>query len=70
MKPPVEIEITEAEIEADDGRLIDGLCLICEKCRHEIEVFGDGEKSIKYGFYRMSYECPMKENNFYVSNSD
>lgn len=61
----VGVEIHQIELENDDGRPVDGLCVSCEKCGHEVEVYGTGAASAKRGAAMLHEECPEGESNFY-----
>jgi len=60
----VKFEVQYTTLEGDYGD-VDGIELICQKCGHSVEVFGEGESSIKRGAATLNEECPSGENNFY-----
>lgn len=61
----VKFETTHTTLENDYGREQDGIVVTCSKCGHQVEVFGDDERSIKRGAATLNDECPLEENNFY-----
>jgi hypothetical protein len=61
----VSVDIDEAEVENDDGRTIDGLCVTCEQCGHSVEVLGTTNASASYAAACLARECPKGERNFY-----
>jgi len=62
----VEVEIEETELENEDGINIDGIVASCGRCDHEVEVFGQGLKSIRRACIMLREECPNGEENYYV----
>lgn len=61
----VAVEISEEQLERDYGGYVDGLRLTCDRCGHEVTVFGTSERSAKRGACMLSEECPNDERNFY-----
>jgi hypothetical protein len=61
----VEVDILEDEVENDDGRPISGLRLTCERCGHEVEVWGTTDASARRGAAMLAEECPNGERNYY-----
>lgn len=64
MRVPVEVNVTATP----NGR--PGLCLVCTRCEHEIEVQGTTERARNYGFVQLKNQCPNGETNYYVSEGD
>lgn len=60
----VAVDISECELEGDYGP-VDGLCITCERCGHEVEVFGTSDASARRGGAMLREECPNGENNYY-----
>lgn len=60
----VEVEISHTDVEGDYGPM-DGLCLVCQRCGHHVEVRGTSGASASYGAVLFHKECPNSENNFY-----
>jgi hypothetical protein len=60
----VAVEIHHTDVEGDYG-LVDGLCLVCERCGHVVEVMGTSGASARYGVIKFREECPKSEANFY-----
>ena len=60
----VNVDIHQTDVEGDHGQ-VDGLCLVCEKCGHEVEVPGASGASARRGAVMLRDECPRGENNFY-----
>jgi hypothetical protein len=63
----VEVEIHTCDLDGDHGT-VEGLCLTCEKCGHEVEVFGTAAASAKRGAAMLREECPEGEENWYNVN--
>ena len=59
------VEADHVDLDGDHGP-VEGLRLTCERCGHEVEVFGISEASEMRGATMLREECPKKENNFYV----
>jgi len=66
----VPVTIEEAELETDEGRMIDGVVAICTRCDHEVESYGTSERSVKRCLALMREECPEGESNFYVDENE
>ena len=64
-KESVELEAIPKMVLSEREELIAGLQIICQRCCHEIHVFGQSASSLKYACYRMSQECPEGEKNWY-----
>jgi hypothetical protein len=60
----VSVDIFEEELDGDYST-VPGLRLICERCGHEVEVFGTDDRSARRGAAMLNEECPRGENNFY-----
>lgn len=65
----VECEVRHVDLEGDFA-LVDGVCVSCLRCRHEVEVFGGSEASIRRGLVMLREQCPRGEENFYVNADD
>ena len=61
----VVVDFEDALIDSDFGTTVDGICLICTRCGHNVEVMGTGIGSAKYGAVLLSEECPNGESNYY-----
>jgi len=61
----VEATADETELEGDHG-LVKGLVVTCDRCGHEVEVFGVSDASARRGGAMLAEECPKGERNFYV----
>jgi hypothetical protein len=64
----VHVTVEEIELEGDDGPDVPGLSLTCDKCGHEVEVYGTDDVSARRGAVMLREECPNGEHNFYVVN--
>ena len=62
----VDVDIEIATLEAEHGRLVEGITATCSRCGHQVEVFGTGVSSVKRGCAMLRDECPFGERNFYV----
>jgi hypothetical protein len=60
----VHVEIDHIDVEGDYGQ-VEGLCLVCARCGHEIEVAGTTGASARRGAIMLREECPKGESNFY-----
>jgi hypothetical protein len=61
----VECEITEVDLDSEDGeRQIPGIMATCE-CGHTTESYGTSESSVLRCLALMREECPDGGNNFY-----
>jgi hypothetical protein len=40
----------------------------CERCGHEVEVYGTSETSARRGAVMLAEECPKGEKNYYVAD--
>jgi hypothetical protein len=60
----VSVEIYQTDVEGDYGQ-VDGLCLSCHRCGHEVEVAGTSSASALRGAVMLREECPYDENNYY-----
>jgi hypothetical protein len=61
----VDVEISQEELEGDYSGYVSGLRLTCDRCGHEVTVFGTTDRSAKRGAVMLSEECPNGENNYY-----
>ena len=61
----VPCEVSVVELENEDGRMVDGVEVVCSRCGHCTESFGTGEASIRRCLALMRQECPKEERNFY-----
>lgn len=60
----VKFEVEYASLDGDYGT-VEGVIVTCNKCGHEVEVFGTGENSILRGASLLREECPSGESNYY-----
>jgi hypothetical protein len=60
----VSVEIYHIDVEGDYAQ-VDGLCLVCKTCGHEVEVAGTSGDSARRGALMLRQECPRGESNFY-----
>lgn len=64
-------EVTEIELENDDGQIVDSICVTCPVCDQEQESYGTGEKSIKRCLALLREGCEEADGpNFYVTEDD
>jgi ribosomal protein S27E len=61
----IDVEISKEELEGDYGNYVEGLRLTCDRCGHEVTVFGTSERSAKRGACMLAEECPNGERNYY-----
>lgn len=66
--PKVECEVTECELENENGNLVPGVEVTCSKCGHTTQSFGTSSRSIKRCLVLLREECPRGEKNFYAAD--
>lgn len=66
----VSCEIEETELETESGRMIESVLVHCSRCDHTTESFGIGDRSVRRCLVLMREECPMKQQNFYIVESE
>lgn len=69
-KARVVCEVAYVELEGDDAREVEGVCVTCGQCGHETESFGTSEASIRRCCVLLREECPECENNYYVTEEE
>lgn len=62
----VKCTVEEITMEGDHGD-VDGICVRCGECDHEVEVFGTTGRSIRRALVMLREECPEEAQNFYVA---
>lgn len=60
--------VDEAEIENDEGRMVDGIEVTCSRCGHLTASFGTSDASVRRCLALMREECPGGESNYYVAD--
>ena len=65
----VRCSVDEVELEGDYG-LVDGVSVSCTRCGHETESFGTRDVSVRRCLALMREECPNRESNYYITDSD
>lgn len=60
----VSVEVLSIEMDGDFGT-VSGVCLVCSRCYHEVEVVGHSAASIRRGCVMLREECPRGEENCY-----
>jgi hypothetical protein len=53
-----------------DYTSVEGIRLTCERCGHEVEVYGTEERSLSRAAVMLKEECPKGERNYYVVEED
>lgn len=66
----VECEVEEVVLENDEGREIDGVRVVCDRCGHCTESLGTTGRSVRRCLVLLREECPRHEENFYVVEDD
>jgi hypothetical protein len=56
---------TTTDLDGDYGT-IEGICVTCNRCQFEVEVFGTGSSSHQRAAVMLREECPWREHNFYL----
>lgn len=65
----VACEVVEVELEGDYAS-IEGLCVSCSRCYHEVEVYGTSGRSVRRAMVMLREECPRGEANWYAAEDD
>lgn len=65
-----ECEVKAITLGGSEGREVDGVCVQCGRCEHEVNVYGTSGASIRRGLATLREECPEDERNFYVAEDD
>ncbi len=65
----VNVDIHQTNLDGNYGP-VEGLCLVCERCGHKVEVFGTTGASADRGAVMLREEYPKGEHNFYVTDWD
>lgn len=63
-------EVTEIELENDDGVAVPSVCVRCPQCEEEQESYGTGHASIRRCLALLRENCPEDGNNFYTTEDD
>lgn len=61
----IHADVDYADVDGDYG-IVEGLCVTCTRCGHEVEVGGTGEASALRGACMLRDERPRGESNFYL----
>jgi hypothetical protein len=61
----VRVNVTYTELENENGWPVNGVIVTCERCGHEVEVYGTSERSVTRGCATLREECPRGESNHY-----
>lgn len=65
------VKATSETVEIDgDYVSVEGIRLTCERCGHEVEVYGTEERSLLRAAVMLKEECPKGERNYYVVDDD
>lgn len=65
----VKCEVEEVTLEGDCGE-VEGVCVRCGRCDHEVEVFGTSARSVRRGLMMLREDCPQGEDNYYTAEGD
>lgn len=66
----VEVEFEEAELTAESGKPVAGLCATCSECGEQVEVFGTGTPSKRRACVMLKEACPEEAGNFYTFDDE
>jgi len=58
----------DVDVEADDGRIVNGVMATCTCCDTVTKAFGTSEASVRRCLALMREECPEGENAFYYAD--
>jgi len=61
----VSVEYTLIEMQGDTVDGIPSVEVICTRCDHAVQVWGQTISSVRKGCVILRSECPKKERNFY-----
>ena len=61
--------VDDIELEGDHGA-VPGLSVTCDRCGHEVEVYGTSGASARRAGVMLAEECPQGERNFYAVECD
>jgi hypothetical protein len=65
----IECEVTTTTVEGDHGP-VEGVCVTCGECGHEVEVAGTSDRSVRRGLATLRDDCPKGQRNYYVDADD
>lgn len=63
----IEVTIEDIEMEGERG-IVRGLAVCCERCAAVVEVYGNGDASVKRACAMLRDQC--SEKNFYFYDGD
>ncbi len=63
----VECEVHYCVLENDKGYDQDSVQVTCTRCNHEVESYGQSERSVRRCFFLLKEECPRGERNYYTA---
>lgn len=62
----VKCDVSETELENDNGYEVESVEAECGRCGHVTSSFGTGDSSIRRCLALLREECPRGERNYYV----
>jgi hypothetical protein len=66
----VKCSVGDIELVGEHSDQIPSICVTCDRCDHQVEVFGQSMRSVRRGLIMLREECPMGEGNFYVAEEE
>jgi hypothetical protein len=64
----IKCEVAEVEEDNEHGYPVESVCVTCPKCGHSETSFGTSDASITRSLCLLRENCPLDENNFYVTD--
>jgi hypothetical protein len=68
----VQCEVEDTDVETENDRLVEGLCVTCTRCDESVEVFGRSIASARRAAIMLKERCPRQETelNYYNVEMD
>ena len=64
----IECDVHFFDKDNEKGSTTPAVQITCGLCGHSVEVFGQGEGSVKRGLAMLREECPKGKKNWYVED--
>lgn len=62
--------VYEEEVEGDYSPSVEGILVVCSRCKHEETAFGRSEWSVRAALAKLRSGCPRNEQNYYVDSEE
>lgn len=63
-------DVSHITLPGDYSEEIPSVEVRCRRCGYTVEVYGDGEDSIRRGFVMLREGCPRRERNYYIQGRE